>query len=628
MPSDPPSPGKARGALTSADNAQLLRRLLALSWHYRADCLAVFAFQVALLVLGLTGLSLSGLAIDVIRHTLDPSAPTPRFPFGVAVPPGWPVLTTLWSIGGLVLAMAATRAVLSYSYAVAVGKLIHLKLVPQLRTRVFDKLQRLSFRFFDENASGSIINRVTSDVQSVRSFVDGVLLQGAIMLLSLGVYLTYMLRTHVGLSVASLALTPLIWLLTKRFSAWARPSYRKNRDLVDDVVLAMSEGIHGVQVTKVFGRETYELTRFEQKNAAVLTQQQEIFRRVSRFGPTVQFIGQIDVAILLIYGGYLVSLGTLSIGELIVFAGLLQQFSGQVSSTAGIINTLQQSLAGARRVFEVLDAPLEVESPRRPIPLPARPGKIRFENAAFFYNQGDPVLEDISFEALPGQRVAILGLTGAGKTTLLGLVPRFHDVTGGRVTIDGIDVRGLDLDQLRRNIGIVFQESLLFRSTIAENIAFGHPEASREQVERAARVAGAHRFILELPLGYDTVLEEGAVNLSGGQRQRIAIARALLLEPSILLLDDPTTAVDPETEQEVLTAMDGAMAGRTTLVIANRLSTLRRADLILVLQGGRIVERGTHDELMLVHGIYHRSASLQAADSDSQELIDAFGALA
>jgi ATP-binding cassette subfamily B protein len=614
--------------LREPESAHLLRRLLALTWHYRTDCLRVFGYQVLLLGLGVAGLGLSGLAIDVIRHALDAGAPAARWPFGLRPPSQFSAGDQLLVIGALVLLMAASRALLNYAYAIAVGKLIHLKLVPELRTRVFDKLQRLSFRFFDDNASGSIINRVTGDVQSVRSFVDGVVLQGAIMLLSLGLYLVYMLRTHVGLTAASLALTPLIWLLTTRFSRWARPAYRKNRELVDDMVLAMSEGIHGIQVTKVFGREAEELRRFSAKNRAVLEQQQNIFRRVSRFGPTVQFITQVDVAVLLLYGGYLVSRATLTIGDLIVFAGLLQQFSGQISSMAGIINTLQQSLTGARRVFEVLDAPLEV----RNVANPARPkrltGRIRFENVEFHYEPGEAVLKGIDFEVAPGQCVAVLGLTGAGKSTLLSLVPRFYDATRGRVLLDGVDVRELELDTLRRNIGLVFQESLLFRNTVAQNIAFGHPEASRDAIEEAARLAGAHEFVCELPNGYDTVLEEGATNLSGGQRQRLAIARALLLKPPILLLDDPTTAIDPETEHEVLAAMDGAMTGRTTLVVANRLSTLRRADEILVLHDGQIVERGTHDALMREHGVYFRAASLQAADNESLELLSNFGARA
>ena len=598
-----------------------LYRLLALSWQYRAQCLLVFVLQLVLLVLGVAGLGLTGVAIDVVRRAIDPAAMPPQWPLGLTPPVDWSEIQRLFAIGGLVLTMAATRALMSYGYAVAVGKVVHLRLVPELRTRVFDKIQRLSFRFYDEHATGSIINRVTGDVQSVRAFVDGVLLQGGIMLLSLCVYLAYMLRTHGWLTLACLAFTPLLWVVTRIFARWARPAYRRNRELVDEMVLAMSEGIHGMQVTKVFGREEQEFERFRLKNQAVVDQQQNIFRGVSRFSPTVGFITSLNVSVLLLYGGTLVARDALSLGDLIVFAGLLQQFTGQVTSMAGVVNTLQQSLAAARRVFEVLDAPFDVESPPHPRePGPAR-GRLRFDRVQFAYQPGHSVLRDVSFEVEPGQCVAIVGSTGSGKSTLLSLIPRFYDPTRGRVAMDGIDLRDLDLDQLRRRIGVVFQESLLFRSTIAQNIAFGHPEADHESIERAARVAGAHEFIEKLPEGYDTELQEGAVNLSGGQRQRIAIARALLLEPTILLLDDPTNAVDPETEHEVLQAMESAMRGRTTLVVASRLSTLRRADLILVVQQGQIVERGTHDELMAARGLYFKAASLQAADAESLRLL-------
>jgi ATP-binding cassette subfamily B protein len=320
---------------------------------------------------------------------------------------------------------------------------------------------------------------------------------------------------------------------------------------------------------------------------------------------------------LLGYGGWLVAHDRLPLGTgLIVFAGLLEQFSGQVNNVANIVNSVQQSLIGARRVFEILDAPVEVKSAPDALRLPRLAGTVQFERVTFAYDGIDPVLRDIDLEVRPGQCVAILGATGAGKSVLMSLVPRFYDVTGGRLLLDGHDVRRINLDDLRRNIGIVFQESFLFSNTVAANIAFGHPEASRAQIERAARIAAAHDFILELPQGYDTVLGESGNSLSGGQRQRLAIARAVLLEPAILLLDDPTAAIDSETEHEIFAALDRAIAGRTTFIVAHRLSTLRRADFIIVMDHGRIVQRGTHEELMRVPGPYRHIASLQLVDSD------------
>jgi ATP-binding cassette subfamily B protein len=612
-----------RAESSPTDSVGLLARLLRLSLAYRRECLEVFALQVVLLALGVFGLGLSGVAIDVIRAALEPGAPAPRWPLGAAPRAGLAPRELLFGIGAVVLAMALARALLSYAYQVLIGRLVHLKIVPELRTRVFDKLQRLSFRFFDEHATGSIINRVTGDVQSLRSFVDGVLLQGLIMLISLTLYLVYMLRTNVVLTLACLGLAPVLWLVTMRFSRRIRPAYAESRRLSDRLILALTEGIHGVLVIKVFGREADELARFRARNQALRSQQRDIFRRVSRYSPTVNFITQLNVATLLTYGGHLVARGVLSLGELIVFAGLLQQFSAQVSSMSAVVNTLQQSLTGARRVFEVLDAPLEVANAARPVTRARLLGSIRFERVGFHYASGEDVLSELDFAIEPGECVAILGATGAGKSTLLGLIPRFFDASAGRVLVDGIDVRELGLDSLRKNVGLVFQESLLFRATVAENIAFGDASASRARIEEAARIAGADAFVRALPQGYDHPLEEAGANLSGGQRQRLAIARAVLTDPPILLLDDPTAAVDAKTESEVLEAIDGARAGRTTIIVANRMATLRRADRVLVLHEGRLVEQGSHEGLMLRRGPYFRAAALQAPDAESLKLLAA-----
>lgn len=590
---------------------------MGLVWRYRAGCLKVLGLQVVLLALGLSSLSFWGLGIDYLQYQITPDAKPPQWPFGFQPAAGWSPAVVIVAIGVAILLFGIVRAVLTYAYTVSVNQLTQGQVVVDLRTAVYDKLQRLSFRFFDDNATGAIINRVTADVQQTRAFVDGVVIQIIIMVLSLGVYLAYMLNVHLRLTLACLATTPLLWLASSYYSRTIQPEYVRNRDLVDEMIRRLAEYIQGIQVIKGFAREPEVNAEFQVVNRAVRDQQQKIFWRISLFGPGISFLTQINIFIALLYGGTLVIHNQLPLGlGLVVFVGLVQQFSAQVQNLANVGNTALQSLTGARRVFEILDAPVEVRTPSHPVRLPAAHGgrRVRFEQVAFRHGPDEVVLADIDFEVAPGQCVAILGATGAGKSSLMSLLPRFYDPTHGRILLDGVDLRQLDLDELRRNIGTVFQESFLFSNTIAANIAFGHPEASREQIERAARVAAAHDFIQELPKGYDTVLRETGSNLSGGQRQRLAIARAVLLDPSILVLDDPTAAVDPQTENEILAALDNATQGRTTFIVAHRLSAVRRADLVVVLDQGRIVQRGTHAELRRQPGHYRSIAEIQFAE--------------
>jgi ATP-binding cassette subfamily B protein len=596
-------------------NGAVIRRLFALAWRYRGHCLRVLGIQLVLLTMGITGLSFTGLGIDYIRHQIDgvPLAPNPLH---LALPADWPWVHVLGLLAGLILALAAARAWLNYTYAVSVNLLVQQRLVVDLRGEVYDKLQRLSFRFFDANTTGSIITRVTSDAQAVRMFVDQVLIQSAIMGISLTIYIVYMASLSPGLTLACLATTPLLWLLSAWFSRAVQPEMAHNRTLVERMVQLFAENIQGIAVTKGFGREAEARAKFNSANDEVLRTQHGIFWRMSLFSPAVGFLTRINMMVLLGYGGWLVIQGRLPLGTgLVVFAGLLEQFSGQVNNVATIVNSVQQSLIGARRVFEILDAPIEVKNAPEPVRRPKLTGAVRFERVSFTYDGAEAVVRDIELDVKPGQCVAILGATGAGKSVLMSLIPRFFDPTAGRLLIDGVDARSLHLDDLRRNIGLVFQESFLFSNTVASNIAFGHPEATRAQIEKAARIAAAHDFITALPHGYDTLLGESGNTLSGGQRSRLAIARAVLLEPAILLLDDPTAAIDSETEHEIFAALDRAIAGRTTFIVAHRLSTLRRADFIIVMEDGCIVQRGTHGQLMREPGPYLRVANLQLVDS-------------
>lgn len=597
---------------TRATANSLTRRLLGLAWRYRRGCIKAILLQVLLLVLALCGLQLAGLAIDYVHHAAVAGQAAPHWPFNLAPPASWSALQVLLLLGGITVVLAVIRGGLTYIYNTAIVRLVQGGIVVNLRAEVYDKLQRLSFRFFDGNASGTLINRITGDVQSVRLFVDGVVIQTVMLLVSLVVYLVYMLRIHVWLTLACLATTPLIWHFSRVFARSVKPAYARDRELVDRMILALAECVQGMHVVKGFAREPQEMAKLGTANAAVRDQKMSIFWKTSIYSPAVNMLGHINVAVLLGYGGWLVINGQLALGTgLIVFLSLLQRFSGQVSTITTITDSIQQSMAAAERVFEVLDAPVEVSSDANAERRPRLQGGVAFAGVNFAYKAGEPALADVSFNVSAGQCVGILGTTGSGKSTLLSLIPRFYDVQQGTVSIDGTDVRRLHLEDIRHQVGLVFQESFLFSNTVAVNIAFGHPGATREAVERAARVASAHEFIMQLPQGYDTVLGEGGADLSGGQRQRLAIARAILLEPPILLLDDPTAAVDAQTEKEIMAAIESAMQGRTTFIVTHRLNVLKRADTILVLHRGRIVQRGTHDELIRVKGHYRRTAHIQ-----------------
>ncbi len=599
--------------VAAAATGDLLRRLFGIAWQFRDSSLLVLVLNLLLVAFNLGSLSFTGLGIDVLRSHLM-GGNTAVWPGGWTPPTSWSAYTTIALVAGIVLAFSLLNALLKYLTALASSRLSQ-KMVVHLRAEVYNKLQRLSFRFFDTHDSSSIIGRVAGDVQAIRQFVDGVILKVLTVVLSLAVYLAYMLSLHVPLTVACLCTSPLLWFGAVRFSRKVRPLYLRSSELGDDLIAALAENVQGIQVVKGYAREPEEIAKFGQANERIQSQKFEIFHRLSVYQPVMGFLTQINQLVLIGYGGYLVIHGQLPLGTgMFVFANLITEFAGQVGQIVNIANTIQASLAASERVFEVLDAPIEITDSATAQPLERAVGTVTFEDVSFAYHPGQPVLQNISFTVPAGRCVGIVGETGAGKSTLLGMISRFYDPTTGRVLIDGVDLREYRLRDLRRNLGLVFQESFLFSNSVAANIAFGRPAATLEQIELAAQLAAAHEFITELPERYDNLIGEHGSNLSGGQRQRLAIARALILDPPILVLDDATAAVDPETEHEIRTAIDRAMAGRTTFIVSGRVSTLRHTERIYVLKNGRLVEEGTHDELIQKRGEYYQLARLQTIE--------------
>jgi ATP-binding cassette subfamily B protein len=583
--------------------------MLALAWQFRSRCLQVFVQQTVLVCLGLFSLGLTGLGIDVIRHAIDPAGAAPRWPFEFSPPADWTTMGILSAIAAAIAVFALLQSSLRFYDAVTMARLVQ-EIVVRLRSDVYAKLGQLSFRFFGANPSSSLINRVAGDVQAMRMFVDGVVIEVLAVVITLVVYLGYMLSIHVKLTLVCLATTPLLWLLAAAFSRAVKPAYRHNRELSDQLIMRLAENVQGITVVKGFGLEQTETDKFAAANDAVRDHKRTIFWKISMFQPTIYFFTKWNMAVLLGYGGYLVVNGELLLGEgLFVFANLLQQFANQIEQVTNITNSIQASLVGSQRVFEVLDAPVEIASPARPTRSGRARGAVRFEEVSFGYGKS-PVLMDLDFEIAPGQCVAVVGATGAGKSTLLSLIPRFYDPSAGRVLVDGEDIRQWQLEDLRRSAAVVFQEGFLFSHTVAANIAFGNPTATQGEIERAARIAAAHDFISELPHGYDTIVGENGANLSGGQRQRLALARAVLSDPAILLLDDATSSVDADTEHAILDALDAMPGARTTFIVAHRQSTIERADLVLVLDQGRIVHFGTRAEVLAAAGAARGATTL------------------
>ena len=488
-----------------------------------------------------------------------------------------------------------------------------------LRNTLYGKIQSLSFSYHDRAHTGKLLTRATSDVDRVQMFVG----RGSVMFLSailmMGGSLAFFFVINVRLAMVMVVVIPITFALFGIFARKAMPLFKQIQERLSDLNMILQESISGVRIVKAFVREAYEGDRYEAANRSFYDVNIRVNRILSLAFPTI--FGVLNVTIMCIYwiGGGQVIGGTLSIGELVAFSNYVMSAFFPVLMMGMIITMMSSASASAARLFEILDASSEVVEKPDAIPLPAVKGRVVFDDVTFrYFEAGDPVLKNVNIEAQPGQTIALLGATGSGKSTIINLIPRFYEVSDGRVLIDGHDIRDVTLDSLREQIGIVLQETNLFEGTIRENIAFGLPDASLDDVIAAAQAAEAHDFIETFAGGYDSRVGERGVTLSGGQKQRIAIARALLLDPRILILDDATSSVDFGTELRIQKALDRLMEGRTSFVIAQRVATVLNADQILVLEAGEIVGRGTHEELLESSEIYAEIYSSQLLDESGQ----------
>lgn len=493
-----------------------------------------------------------------------------------------------------------------------------------LRNQLYDHIQHLSFSFHDHAQTGQLISRCIEDVRAIERFAGlGIIQLVRMLLLAAGIVILMVNKNPLLAGIALLPLIPLA-LITTRFGSRVGQLFYAVDHALGELSAKLQENVNGVQVVRAFAREPHEVGQFQTRNRELYDARVNIISQWSRVMPTTHFLVALGTILILLFGGQMVIAGQMTIGEVVAFNSFLLMLAAPVQQLTWLVNGGGEAAAGIRRVFDVLDQQPRIKTPPDAHVYGTLEGRVSFEQVSLAYqDQTSRALHDISFDILPNQVVALIGPTGSGKSSLVNLIPRFYDASQGKVKIDGHDVKTVDLVSLRSQIGIVLQSSLLFSDTIRNNIAYGRPEASVEEVVAAAQAAQADAFIRQLPAGYDTVVGERGVTLSGGQRQRVAIARALLMQPRILILDDSTSSVDTRTEREIQKALADLMEGRTTFVIAHRLSTVRRADIILVLDQGRIIERGTHYELLKQQGLYREIYDLQLRDQDQfQEALE------
>ncbi len=588
------------------EKAQDTRGTVARLWSYLRRQRAALLIT-ALLVIGSTAINV--ILPHLLGHAID----------AYIVPGDLPGLAGICLLmSGLYASGAALTWLQSYIMAGAAQRAVR-----DIRNDLFDRLQVLPLRFFDQRPHGDLMSRLTNDVESVnQALSDGVVqvVSGALSMIGISVVMLWINPVLAIVSIISIGGMSLV--LNRWLAPRLRSGFRQQQMALGALNALIEETITGERVVKAYGREPIVIAQFDEANAALRRSATRAQTFAGFLGPMMNCVNNLGLAVVAGTGGILAVQGLATIGTIASFITYARQFGRPLNELATLYGALQSAVAGAERVFAVMDEPPEVEAERSAGAGSPIKGEVVFEDVSFSYVPNVPVLRQVSLRAEPGQVVALVGPTGAGKTTIINLLTRFYDVDGGRITIDGRDICEFDREDLRRQLGIVLQDTFLFSGTVMENIRYGRLDASPEEVIAAAKLANADAFIRRLPQGYDTVLSERASNLSQGQRQLLAIARAILADPRILILDEATSSVDTRTEQHIQEAMRRLMAGRTSFVIAHRLSTIREADQILVIHGGEVVERGKHEDLLARGGLYARLYAGQFAAQSEQTWFD------